>query len=59
MKNIYYNPEKFNLEIVAEIEYSTGCHEFNTRVIWKDKEGKWYEQHSGTKGKIYYEEIKF
>jgi len=22
---------------------------------WQDKEGKWYEQHSGTKGRVYYE----
>jgi hypothetical protein len=22
--------------------------------VWQDKDGKWYEQHSGTKGKIYY-----
>ena len=24
--------------------------------VWQDKEGKWYEQHSGKKGKLYYEE---
>jgi hypothetical protein len=23
--------------------------------VWKDKEGKWYEQHSGTKGRVYFE----
>jgi hypothetical protein len=23
--------------------------------VWMDKEGKWYEQHSGTKGRVYYE----
>jgi hypothetical protein len=22
--------------------------------VWKDKEGKWYEQHSGTKGRVYF-----
>ena len=23
--------------------------------VWLDKDGKWYEQHSGQKGKVYYE----
>jgi len=23
--------------------------------VWKDKDGKWYEQHSGTKGRVYFE----
>jgi len=23
--------------------------------VWEDKNGKWYEQHSGQKGKVYYE----
>ena len=23
--------------------------------VWLDKDGRWYEQHSGTKGKVYYE----
>ena len=36
--NIYYNPEKFGLEIVAEIEYSSGSYEFDTRVVWKKKD---------------------
>jgi hypothetical protein len=25
--------------------------------VWMDKEGKWYEQHSGEKGRIYLEEL--
>jgi hypothetical protein len=24
--------------------------------VWMDKDGKWYEQHSGKKGRVYYEE---
>lgn len=36
-ENVYYNPEAFNLEIVAEIEYSSGSYEFDTRVVWKEK----------------------
>ena len=35
--NIYYNPEKFGLEVVDSLEYSSGCYEFDTRVIWKQK----------------------
>jgi hypothetical protein len=23
--------------------------------VWQDKDGRWYEQHSGIKGKVYYE----
>ncbi len=37
MSNIYYNPEDFGLEIVAQIEYSDSCYQFDTRVVWKVK----------------------
>ena len=48
MSNVYYNPRDFGLEIVAEIEYSTGSYEFDTRVIWKDEEGRlWTARDSG------------
>jgi len=40
--NIFYNPEAFGLEVVAQIEYSSGSYEFDTRVIWRDKQGKLY-----------------
>ena len=40
MPNVYYDPESFGLEIVAELEYSSGCYEFDTRVVWKDKKHK-------------------
>ena len=33
--NVYYNPEKHGLEPVAEIEYSSGIYEFDTRVVWR------------------------
>lgn len=36
--NIYYDPEKFGLTVVAEVEYSSGGYEFNTRVVWRQKE---------------------
>jgi hypothetical protein len=25
--------------------------------VWMDKDGKWYEQHSGQKGRVYYEDL--
>lgn len=34
MANIYYDPEKFGLKIVCEIEYSSGSYEFDKRVIF-------------------------
>jgi len=34
--NIYYNPEKYNLVTVAEIEYSDHMYQFDTRVVWQD-----------------------
>jgi len=40
--NIYYNPEKHGLTVVAEIEYSSGEYEFDTRVVWRDASGKLY-----------------
>jgi hypothetical protein len=42
--NIYYSPEKFGLETVGEIDFSSGCYEFDLTVAWKD---------SGT-GKLFY-----
>jgi hypothetical protein len=32
----YYNPGRCWLEKVAEIEYSGGCYEFDTRMVWRD-----------------------
>jgi len=40
--NIYYDPEKFGLRIVSEIEYSDAPYEFDMRVVWVDAEGKLY-----------------
>jgi hypothetical protein len=42
MNNPEYNPENFGLEIIGSIEYSSGSYEFDTRIVWKDKEGKLY-----------------
>lgn len=35
--NVYYSPEKFDLEPVDEIEYSSGSYEFDTRVVWSHR----------------------
>ena len=46
--NIYYSPEEFGLTPFAEFEYSDGCYQFDTRVVWKDKQGVlWTARDSG------------
>lgn len=36
--NVYYNPEQFGLEQVAQIDYSDGCYCFDYRVVWRHTE---------------------
>lgn len=36
MRNIYYDPQDFDLEIVTTHEFSSRNYEFDTRVIWRD-----------------------
>lgn len=38
MVNIYYSPEKFGLEPVGEIDWSSGCFEFDYTTVWRDVE---------------------
>lgn len=38
MNNIYYSPEKFGLRTIGEAEFSSGCYEFDTSVVWQDVE---------------------
>lgn len=41
--DIYYYPEKYDLEIVTSIDYSGGNYEFDYRVVWRHKStGKLY-----------------
>ena len=40
--DVYHNPEKFGLRVVAEIEYSDNCYQFDTRVVWEDEIGTRY-----------------
>lgn len=42
MPNIYYDPEKFGLSIVGEVEFSNDSYEFDTTVVWRDKNGTLY-----------------
>lgn len=42
--NPYYHPEKCGLEKVAELDFSSGCYEFDITAVWvlKDAPGKFY-----------------
>jgi hypothetical protein len=45
--NIYDDPEKFGLQIVAEVEEQSN-YSFDKFVVWKDKHGKlYYKSDSG------------
>lgn len=39
MHDVYYQPEKFGLTPVAEIDYSSGSYEFDIRVVWQHSSG--------------------
>lgn len=42
-ESVYYNPEKFGLSVVAEIDDDRANYSFNTIVVWKHNEtGKLY-----------------
>lgn len=38
--NVYYDPEKFGLEIVGMVDFSSGSYEFSYFVVWQDTETK-------------------
>jgi len=41
--NVYYSPEKFDLEQIAQIDYSDGDYQFDYRVVWRHlKTGQLY-----------------
>jgi hypothetical protein len=40
--DVYYQSDKFDLEIVAEVEWSAPCYDFDLTVVWVDKEGTYY-----------------
>lgn len=35
MNDVYYNPEQFDLKVVAEIDLSDGDYQFDLRVVWR------------------------
>ena len=35
---IYSSPEKYGLRVIGEVEFSSGCYEFDTFVLWQDVE---------------------
>lgn len=48
MRNIYYSPEDFGLEVVGEMEWSEPDYSFDMLVVWKDQRGQyWIGEDSG------------
>lgn len=47
--NIYYDPEKFGLTTIGEIDWSDGCYCFDYTVVWKrESDGRFvYADDSG------------
>jgi hypothetical protein len=37
--NLYYDPQKFGLETVGEIDWSSGSYEFDYTVVWRRTAG--------------------
>lgn len=53
----FHDSHKSNLlkkDPVFYSQYNWGVSPENP-YVWMDKDGKWYEQHSGKKGRVYYE----
>lgn len=40
--DVYYQPDSFGLEIVAEVEWSPPCYDFDLTVIWVDGNDTYY-----------------
>jgi hypothetical protein len=40
--DVYYNPEKFGLKTVGEIEWNGNAYEFYITVIWKNDAGEYF-----------------
>lgn len=38
--NIYYQPEKHLLTVVAEWDYSDKCYQFDKRIVWRNQAGE-------------------
>ena len=46
MSTLNSRPEEWDLEIIAELEDSTGCYEFDTHLAFKHKDGRVFYAHS-------------
>lgn len=46
-ENVYYNPEKYGLEIVMNVELSEPDYSFDYLVIWKGEDGFYLGTDSG------------
>lgn len=40
--NVYYHPEKSGLTTTGEVDFSSGCYEFDYTVVWRDASGQLY-----------------
>lgn len=40
--DIYYNPEKFGLEIVGQFDWAEPDYSFDLCVVWKEKRGRYW-----------------
>lgn len=49
MTDMYSSPEKFGLTMIGEIDWSSGCYEFDLTVVWqRDSDGVFvYGEDSG------------
>lgn len=57
--NIYYHPEKYDLEVVHELELA-GKFDFDTHVVYKHKDGHhFYTYDSGCSCPTPFENVKF
>lgn len=45
--NVYYNPEKYGLEVVTEVEWSEPCYSFDTTIVWKKGKKFYWASDSG------------
>lgn len=38
----YYNPEKFGLTTIGEVQWDDDCYGFDLTVVWKHEDGSFY-----------------
>jgi hypothetical protein len=42
MASVYYDPDKFGLKVLGDIDWSSGLYEFDQTVVWQDEQGQMY-----------------